>query len=537
MARILLVLLLMALPSFSLMLRPGIYTMHDFHIFRQFEFDKCLKEGTFPCRWAPDASKGYGQPLFNFYAQFPYWLGELFHLTGFQIIDSVKILFLLSLSLSAVSMYFLASRFWDRLGGVVSAIFYVYAPYRAVDVWVRGALPEALSFVLFPLILLFLEKKSFLLLSLSLSLLLITHNLSLLMFLPFLGLWWLIRSRDWQVVPAGLLALLLSAFYLLPVVAESHLVSLSQTVSDYYNYLIHFTTLRELFLSRFWGYGASLWAQKFLSVSAGHLHWAVPLTILVTLTFKYSALCPSPNLGAGIKGRSMKTFGIAILLGVFALFLTHGKSAPIWNALPPMAYIQFPWRFLSVSTFFLSLSVGAASVYLGRIIPLLLTTLVILVNFSFFRPDIWREVADSGQFSGLLWDEQRSSALSDFWPKAPSRLPTDFADFPQVLMGEAKILPEYSGAHKFKYSIDVFSSYAKIQFPMVYFPGWTALLDGKIHPIFPQGDLGQITTRILQGKHSLNLTFSDTFPRTLGNIISALSAMGVISFVTLAKRG
>jgi len=151
-----LLLILLILPSFSLMLRPGVWTMHDFHLFRQYEFNLCADEGSFPCRWAPDSSLGYGQPLFNFYSQFPYWLGQVFIILGFQIIDSVKILFFLSLFLSASSMYLLSSRFWGRLGGLVSALFYVYAPYRAVDVWVRGALPEALAFIFFPLILYFI---------------------------------------------------------------------------------------------------------------------------------------------------------------------------------------------------------------------------------------------------------------------------------------------------------------------------------------------------------------------------------------------
>ena len=38
-----------------------------------------------------------------------------------------------------------------------------------------------------------------------------------------------------------------------------------------------------------------------------------------------------------------------------AVFLTHGKSDILWRLIPPLAYLQFPWRFLAPAVFFLSL--------------------------------------------------------------------------------------------------------------------------------------------------------------------------------------
>ena len=59
-----------------------------------------------------------------------------------------------------------------------------------------------------------------------------------------------------------LLVFLLSGFYLLPVIFESYLVTVGQTTQNYYNYRIHFTTLYQLFISRFWGYGGSTWGPN-----------------------------------------------------------------------------------------------------------------------------------------------------------------------------------------------------------------------------------------------------------------------------------
>ncbi|TSC88440.1 MAG: hypothetical protein G01um101416_108 [Microgenomates group bacterium Gr01-1014_16] len=498
MAKKILLLILLIIPAFALMLRPGIYTMHDFHVFRQFEFDKCVAAKVLPCRWAPDAGIGYGEPLFNFYGQFPYWLGTIFRLSGFSVLTSVKSVFILSLVLSGISMYFLSKQFWGEKGAFVSALFYVYAPYRAVDVWVRGALPEALAFIFFPLILLSIEKKKYIIFSLLLAALLITHNLSLFMFMPFLGFWWFVRSRDWKFIPAGLLSLILGSFYLLPVIFESKLVSLNQITADYYNYSLHWTTLRQLFISNFWGYGGSTWGPNdTMSFSAGHLHWIVAIILAVVVILRRSRRTPL-------------LFFIA--LGFIALFLTHGKSEIFWKTILGLPFVQFPWRFLSMSTLFLSLSAGAITVFTKNIqIPVVL--LLIIINIGFFKPDIWLNLNDNQYFSGKLWDEQRSSALSDYWPKTAPQLPADFAPNQPVRNEDGSTT-----------------------YPIVYFPGWTSLVDGIETAVFPSGPLGLITLNTTPGEHTIELIFKDTFVRTLGNITSGITLLGVISWILFRLR-
>ena len=493
--KLLLLLQLLLLPAYSLMLRPGIFTMHDFHVFRQQQFDKCLHLGYFPCRWAFDATKGYGQPLFNFYGQLPYWIGEIPRLLGTQIIDAVKLNFIFTLIASATAMFFLARKFWGNTGGVVSALFYTYAPYRAVDVWARGALNEAYSFIWYPLILLFLDnylehrhRRDLFWLIIFSTALLITHNLSMLMIAPFLVIWTLKKLKAVPgLIAAGLTIFLLSAFYLLPVVFESSQVTLTQTTQDYYSYQLHWTTLKQLFVSNFWGYGGSTWGPNdTMSFSVGYLQWLVPL-LLIPFLIRH------------------KKFLLPVALGFIAVFLTHGKSEFVWKLIPPMSYIQFPWRFLTVSTFFLSLASGAIAQVLPKKILVILISLVILINFSYFRPDIWRNISDREQFSGSLWDEQRSSAISDFWPKE-AKIPTDFAPPDPLVL----------------YTTD---QYQKVQFPTVYFPGWQLTVDGKKIEVFPGGPSRLITARLPLSYNTYTLRFTNTPLRFLGNVVSSVTLL------------
>jgi len=470
---LLIIVLVLTIPTFWRMLTPGIYSMQDFHFFRQLEFDKCVKILQIPCRWAPDAGLGYGEPLFNFYGQIPYVIGEVYHLLGGQIIDSVKFLFILSLLGSSVSMFFLSRSLWKNdFSGLVSSMLYLYAPYRAVDVWVRGALPEALAFVLFPLILLSVEKKSLGWFSFLLALLILTHNLSFIMFLPIL-VGWICYRKFWRAVFGSIISLFLSAFYVLPVILESKYIDLGNTITGYFDFRAHFATLYQMFISRYWGYGGSTWGSgDGLSLSIGQLQWILPLIIFILILIKRKI---SMN----------KNFLILAVFGVFYIFLAHNKSTFFWIHIPGMAYVQFPWRFLGIATFCLALSFGAI-IHLfekQKILPsIILVLAAVVLNFSFFREDIWYKVNDSFFTTGAEWTRQRSASIADYWPNFGHIIPDVPSD------------GEYIN----------------------YFPGWKGATPDKSGLIPSKGTF-----------------FTDTPVRRAGNIVSLLS---LVFAVTISLR-
>ncbi len=431
---LILLLVLLTIPSFYRMLRMGIYSTQDFHFFRLFEFDKCIQALQIPCRWSPDAGLGYGEPLFNFYGQFTYAVGEVFHLIGFSLIDSLKILFALSLVGSGVAMFFLAKRIWkDDWAALLSSILYVYAPYRAVDVWVRGALPEAFSFVILPLILLFITKyieerkyKDLGIFSALISILVITHNLSFVMFLPVLLIWIFYKlylNKNWKLLikigVALFVSFLISSFYILPVLFESKFIDIASTTVGYFDYRAHFATISQLLLSRFWGYGGSTWGiEDGLSLSIGQMQWILPSLALLVVILK-------KNIG------QYKDFLVLFILGWFFLALTHNKSTFIWNNIPGMAYIQFPWRFLGMATFCFAISSGVWITLLKKYETLLVSILIMstmLLNFKFFKEDIWYNVNDSHFITGEEWDRQRVASIRDYWPKLGHEVPNKPSD-------------------------------------------------------------------------------------------------------------
>jgi uncharacterized membrane protein len=169
--KILLLILILFLSVFSIrfLLKPGFFPIHDnTQVARVFEMKEALKSFQFPVRWVSDLGYGYGYPIFNFYNPLPYYFGGLINLLGLSTLTATKIMFIFAILLSALSMYFLTKEFFGNLGGITSALFYLYAPYHAVQIYVRGAVAELWAYAFLPLIFLPLnftkqskpEKKS-----------------------------------------------------------------------------------------------------------------------------------------------------------------------------------------------------------------------------------------------------------------------------------------------------------------------------------------------------------------------------------------
>ena len=133
-------------------LMPGYFSHHDnLQAMRIFEMRRCFADFQIPCRWVPDMGFGNGYPLFNFYGPLSYYLGAVASfLLGY--IWSAKLLFFLPLVFGGLGMYFLGKELFGKIPGTVSAILYLFAPYRALDSYVRGAVGESFALAIIPLV-------------------------------------------------------------------------------------------------------------------------------------------------------------------------------------------------------------------------------------------------------------------------------------------------------------------------------------------------------------------------------------------------
>lgn len=539
--------LILTLPAIWWFFGPGYFNMHDdLQVMRIVEMQKCLEDGQIPCRWAPDMGWGYGQAMFNFYSVFPYYLGAILRIIlPLSLLGTVKALFMIAFVGAAIGMYLLARRLWGTWAGVLASVLYTYAPYHALDIYVRGAMAESFSLAILPFLWLYLYKvikkpnlSNIVGVCLSLAALLTTHNISTLIYsLPTLlwTLFWMVITKNPKsilyVLISGLLGLGLSAFFFIPAVFEQSIVQVEFLTEGYSDYHGHFVTLNQLFLDRRWGDGPSIFGDnEQISFQIGWPHWwlTIPVCIL-SLYFLYK--------------RKVKE-GLLILmllgLGYFSAFLTHSKSLLIWESLPKIPFVQFPWRFLGLVIFFFSLlgaSIASTKNALTKIFIFFVILFTIFLNRNYFIPVHYsRLVTDEEKLTGIAWELQRKAAIMDYLPKTSKMAPKDKAfDAPQIIEGNGLVENYTKGSDRFSFDAEIYNK-SKVEIPVIYFPGWIVILDGKIIPTEIHGDYGTILVTIDQGKYNIQGRFTDTTVRRLGNIISLLS-WGVIFVIEIAARG
>lgn len=538
--------------SFYQLIRPGFFPMQDdLQAFRVQQMVKCLQDFQIPCRWIPDMGYQYGYPQFNFYGPMPFYFGAILNLVGIQVIDAVKILFILGFILSAVSMFIFLKSLLDEKAALVGAVLYTYAPFKAAEVYVRGSLSEFLTFIFLPLLFWssyqffkFKKGKYLIWFSLMLAALLTTHNLTSLIFIPILLIWILtlaIINSDWKsflkLIIGFLLGGGLSAFFVLPLFFEKSYVHLETLTSGYFDYRQHFVSVYQMFISNFFGYGSSVFGLKDeVSLSTGQVHWVAALLALILSFILYK------------KNKKLSILiWVLSIVELFVLFMMHQKSSFIWERLTFLSWLQFPWRFLVDSVFLLSV-LSAIAIFLvskinqklSLVLGVVAIVAVVVLHGGFFTPQEWLDISDTQKFSGASWEKQLTISIFDYLPIYAKFPPAHKAGaLPEVLEGQVSFM-HYKKGSDYQTSNIVVKKDAVLRLPLFDFPGMKVLIDGKTvdhnhdNCINEEFCLGLISFKVPIGDHLIKAELKDSPVRTFGNLVSVLSI--VLIFVLLSKK-
>lgn len=537
----------LTIPAFISLVRPGYFPMHDdISVFRIYEMSLCFKDGQIPCRWIPDMGYRYGYPQFEYYGPLPYYVMTAGHLLGVSLFGAVKLGFILPLILAPVTMFLLASFLFGNWGGLLSAIAYAYLPFRASDIYSRGAMGETWAFVFIPLILYALLRlfqkpnlKSAALLSLSYAALLVTHNITTLIFSPLIGLIAILllfgKRNKATIIKFGLLSLVWSVFaagfFFLPLLFEQGYAHTESLVSGYFNYLAHFVSLKQFFFTTFWGYGSSeIGPTDDLPFFIGPVHILLAIISLIVVCRNYITRKPDIKQGLVV---------MSFLFVLFSLFMAHEKSSFIWKAIPVLAFLQFPWRFLITANFFIALMAGYLVINLSekaaKTALVIFGFLLIFMNVSYFRPRLWFDLTIWEKFSGYSWDRQLTTSIFDYLPiyaKFPPATPAPV--FPATLNSKISFLDYVHQSDSFSFATRGMSE-ATLVLPQFDFPGWQVRVDGKKVDHRHDNPLGLISFEVPSGEHRIEAKLVDTPVRVLGNLASLILVPTAI-YILAKKR-
>jgi hypothetical protein len=536
------------------------------HFYRTVQIDHMIEQGVLFSPWAPDMAYGFGYPIFNYYAPLSYYLASIFSLLGANLELAFQAIFVIAMVLSSVSMFLWTRDMVTEPAALVAAAMYALSPYILVDAVHRGALAELLALSMLPLILwtirryLVFGRWTYALVGiLGFAALILSHNITALVFTPVLicyvfavtisrfispvtrvGFSW---TRPVIAICLLILGLGLSAFFWVPALLERDLVQIMQVIgpSDF-NYENNFLALLDLVALPF-------------SADLNLVNHVVPISLsLVAIIlgligiFSFKKYLDEPE--------KLAHLAFAGLVVAASLYLTQSLSTWVWESIPLLEFLQFPWRLLGLASLFLAFLSGVGAETLQQLarppivrvfVPAILVAVAILyilpwqfANYSQSPDESVFALAEFERESGYLG----TTSTAEYLPIGVNNLPVDNST-DQANAGvklQLDTLPpgatiEAAEYRPLAYDLIVNTPESFLaQFNTFYFDGWRAWVDDEPAPIVVSESDGLLGVRVPEGRHELRVQFGHTPVRFAARVITLVALLLVAMTIFVIRR-
>ena len=543
------------------------------HLYRTVALDRAIGDGLLYPRWFPDLAYGYGFPFFNYREPLGYYAVESFHLIGLSFPLALNMVLAFSVIASGLTVTLWVGDIFDQRAGFIAGIVYMAAPYTLIGSLTRANLPEVIAMALMPLIMwafrrfmIFAGRRHFALAVLSYAALLLTHNISSLIFTPVLVAYCLllIASAKRPVAPslfrsiaAMLIALAMTSFFWLPALAEGNYAQLYLTYSTRGNdYHFNFLSFGELF----GGPGSSDPAllNPPLQIIFG---WAqIALAALGIFAIRR------------VQSREQRVHIIAALVALIGfIFMALPISQVLWDNLPLIRFVQFPWRFVGRALLPAALLAGAfvhvalhSSLFTRHRaasswdasrprLSVALSIVLAIVVLLFAAPLLYPRtcpIKDNPTITDVFAYERATGHIGV--DPLGAYLPVSVQERPQgspleqqyannetikrfdrsALPSGAQIIAETYRPNQAGIDLDTPTAF-RATYLTFDFPGWQVKIDDQPVPIIPSEPNGLIAFDAPAGQHRITVAFGSTPIRTLADI---LSAMGLVALIITLLR-
>jgi hypothetical protein len=523
------------LPLIDIFLNPGLPHTSDgaMHLARFAAYYKEFTGGQFPVRWASQFNYGYGTPIFNFFHPLPYIIGIPFIAAGASLVNTLKIGFAISYLLSGIFMLMFTRAFFkDDKKALLVTVMYQFAPFRLVEMLVRGSLGGLYSYALLPLVLYGLVKfngerkyRYFCLIAVAAALLSMSHNIVGFVFFGLCAIFVFFLNREWKsrigLFSGMVLGLSLAAAYLIPAIIEHKYTNGYLFTKDlFYD---HFTPLYKFLMPNFFNLPSLRIAE--VAVQFGFFH---VIALILGAVWLYKK---SDNL-------NHKIYVFSLAITVITLFFMSGISLIFWEKISVLRQFQYPWRLLAVICF----TTAMASVAFFRIpvfkqkIPFWIMIIFIIFSTSaYWTPYQGYLKADQNFYWNYPLNTNYYGEVNSIWMgNEPNSYP---ANRIEVVSGNAVISnPDYKTlVHKFNLEV---SKDAVILDNTQFYPGWKVTANNQSVPIEfqNQNHRGLITFTLPSGSYAVTVRYSESKLEKISDFLSAITLLLMFSGLLFQSR-
>jgi hypothetical protein len=499
----------------------------EFHMYSWMEVLNQWKQGILYPRWAALSHWTYGEARFLFYPPVSWSLGAILGaVLPWKAAPGAFVW--LALSAAGLSMFRLARRWLSRSDAIAASVFYAANPYHIVIVYWRSALAELLASCLLPLLLLLILKSvdrgNRMVLPLGLvmaaawltnvpSAVMVNYSLALLVVVVA------IAHRAPRLLCYGAFAVVLgaalAAFYLVPAAYEEKWINVDQVLSPGVrpedNFL--FTSIPDADHNNFNRIVSTIGVSE-ITVLAGAL-----------------VLSRRWRRDDQAAWWSLAVWGIAAGVLMFPFTLLF------WQYLPKLRYLQFPWRWLLCLNVPLAVLLAVAwHRWIQRVALYVLLLGVIALVGQRMQPPWWDNAADINEMQDAIADATGYEGTDEYVPDGvdPSNLNKDA---PLVAAEPGSKLQITSWKPESRTFIAEVTRPEELRLRLFNYPAWGVEVNHRPVHAETSGITGEMLIPVETGRNEVTVTFERTWDRTLGGVVSLVSALGLVLWGAFQRRG
>jgi hypothetical protein len=526
---------------------------HDFsfHVASWLDAAAQWREGILFPRWAEGANHGFGEPRFIFYPPISWMFGAALGIVvPWIFVPAVFIV--LTQTLAGLCAFALGRRLFPQRGALVCAVCYAANPYALLIVYLRSDFAEQLALAFFPLLFLAAAevlglfdrpvrsaRRSIVLLAVTFALVWLTNapaGVVASYSSALLLVWAAVTKKSWRPLLHGTAALALgfglAGFYLVPAAYEQCWVNISLALAS--------------------GLQPS---QNFLyAVIADAEHNAFNriasnTAVLMLALTGISAALSFPRSRSSAQPLEKSLWASLVAPSVTAAFLMLRISNILWEALPKLRFVQFPWRWMSLLAIPLVVFISAAIVQkrtreysaaamIAAVLAILACTATYMVRHTWWDsedvPVLLEALQNNEGFEGV--DEY--DPLGDDHSLLPEKLervmvvPTPQAE--AELKSPAEVTVQRWTAERKEMRITTREP-AVLKLRLLDYPAWRVEVNEAVVVPEQSGETGQITVPLATGSSRVLVRFIRTPDRTIGGLLSATSIL--IALLLFLSRG
>jgi hypothetical protein len=522
----------------------GNATGHDFQFHTESWLDAAgqWKEGIVYPRWMEWANYGFGEPRFIFYPPISWIFGAALG-SVFPWNHVPMVFILLVQTFAGLSAFALARRVVSERAALFCVACYAANPYALLNVYMRSDFAELLADAFFPLLFLFAlqicelvesppePKKRF------------ARRAVAYFSVVFAAIWLsnapagviasyssfavfgfaALTRRSWQPLMRGMAGLALgfglAGFYLLPAAYEQRWVNIAQALSP-----------------------GLLPSENFLYTIINDpehtlFNWiASTISVLLIILTGFAALGARRTEQDRKSALDNRVWLALLLLAGLATLLMLRFTSPLWQLLPKLRFVQFPWRWMSLLCVPFAIFLGSV---MGRkrwgwawavvTFALIGGTGVVLVQHGWWDtqdiPGLRAAIANGVGFDGTDEYDPAGDDHTNIPAKSPEAMVMDTDSIPGP-NSRPKIDVERWTPEDKEASVSSRERFL-LGLRLLNYPAWRVEVNGTAVTPSNSDDYNQMIVPVPAGESHIRVRFVRTWDRTLGSVLSLAAALFV----------